>query len=468
MRASVVGLGKLGLCLAAVLSSNGYDVTGIDVVPRTIEQVNKGRSPIFEPGLGKILKAQRKHLRATSDFKEILSTRVTFVVVPTPSDESGMFSLKFVESAMTGIGCEIAAKKSYHLVVLVSTVMPGSMDNFVRPLLERTSGKVPGKDFGLCYNPEFIALGDVIKGMQEPDFVLIGESDRKAGLELARIQRRICKNSPPIERMNFVNAELAKISVNSFVTMKMSFANTLAEICEKIPGGDVDKVTTAIGRDRRIGRKYLRGAQGYGGPCFPRDNIAFATFARSLGAQAEIALATHKVNLLQVTRVLEILKKGGVIPPSRIGVLGLSYKPNTNVLEASQSVMLARELIGRGYDVLAFDPAVFPGSKEITSLGISLSETLGDCTDSSDVCVIATPWKEFYENAVKFSGKTVIDLWRLSDAIEKIASRYIAIGRNPDLGKEFPFEYLKNLAPEELIAGVTKEVSMKEINVVGG
>jgi len=140
-RASVVGLGKLGLCLAAVLAANDYRVIGVDVNSVTIDSVNKGISPIFEPGLSKIIKANRKKLHATPNFAEILPTRVTFVVVPTPSDESGMFSLKFVEGAMESIGRELAKKKGYHLVVLVSTVMPGSMDNFVRPLLEKVSGK---------------------------------------------------------------------------------------------------------------------------------------------------------------------------------------------------------------------------------------------------------------------------------------------------------------------------------------
>jgi len=306
----------------------------------------------------------------------------------------------------------------------------------------------------LCYNPEFIALGDVIKGMVEPDFILIGESDNKAGLELSRIQKQICKNSPPIERMSFANAELAKISVNSFVTMKMSFANTLAEICERMPGGDVDKVTTAIGKDKRIGSKYLRGAQGYGGPCFPRDNIAFATFTRILGAQAEIALATHNVNLSQVHRVLEILKKESVFPPARIGILGLSYKPNTNVLEASQSLMLAKELKERGYEVTAFDPGVSGNSREVLSLGLACAGNAEDCIEKSNVCIIATPWKEFYNTKLEFSNKVVIDLWRFPSSAVDTALKYIAIGQNRDVETKFPAEYLDKLSTGELVAAV--------------
>jgi UDPglucose 6-dehydrogenase len=447
---SVVGLGKLGLCLAAILARKGYEVVGVDVNPATVEAVNRGLSPIFEPGLAKIIRANRKRLRATSDFEEILPTRASFVVVPTPSDATGMFSLRFVLNAMENLGWELAKKKGYHLVVLVSTVMPGSMEGFVRPLLERVSGKTCGPDFGLCYSPEFIALGDVIHGMTEPDFVLIGESDRKAGAELTRIQRQICKNNPPIERMSFTNAELAKISVNSFVTMKMSFANTLAEICERMPGGDVDRVTAALGRDRRIGASYLRGAQGYGGPCFPRDNVAFATFTRSLGAQAELALATHKVNLSQVRRVLAVLKEEHIRPPSKIGVLGLSYKPSTNVLEASQSLELAKELKAEGYEVLAFDPAIPADTKELASASIVCARSIRECVDAAQVCVIATPWKEFYEQ--RFENKILVDLWRFPSPASRTAAKYIPIGRNREASTTFPSEYLEKLSPETRVA----------------
>lgn len=433
---------------------NDYQVVGVDVNPLTIDSVNRGVSQIFEPGLQKIIRAYRKRLHATADFKEILSTRTTFVVVPTPSDKTGMFSLKFVESAMGSIGRELANKKDYHLVVLVSTVMPGSMDNYVRPLLEKVSGKICGEDFGLCYNPEFIALGDVIRGMIEPDFILIGESDKKAGLQLSRIQKQICENSPPIERMSFANAELAKISVNSFVTMKMSFANTLAEICEKLPGGDVDRVTSAIGKDRRIGSKYLRGAQGYGGPCFPRDNVAFATFARSVSAQADIPLATHGVNQSQVRRVLGLLKKENVFPPARIAVLGLSYKPNTNVLEASQSLSLAKELSKDGYNVVAFDPAVSGDTKEIYGRGFACANSLEECVDGSDVCIVATPWKEFYNGKLELSNRIVIDMWRFPNLKVSANSKYVAVGQNRDPEAQFPPEYLEKLSSVERVPAV--------------
>ncbi len=175
------------------------------------------------------------------------------------------------------------------------------------PALERASGRRVGETLGLCYSPEFIALGNVIRDMLEPDMVLIGESDPRAGDVLERLYRGVCENDPPFRRMSLVNAELTKIAVNTYVTMKISYANALADMCERLPGADVDTVTDALGLDTRIGPKYLRGAIAYGGPCFPRDNKAFAVLARDLGAEPLLAEATDAVNVAQTDRLARIV-----------------------------------------------------------------------------------------------------------------------------------------------------------------
>jgi UDPglucose 6-dehydrogenase len=427
---SVVGLGKLGLCLANVLAYKGFRVTGVDNDERKIALLNKGKSPIYEPGLQILLKVNRPRLHVSSDYtKAILGSDVTFVIVPTPSERTGQFSLDYVKQAMRKIGAVLKLKNSYHLVVLTSTVMPRSMDRYVRPILEEKSDKLCGRDFGLCYNPEFIALGDVVKGLLRPDFVLIGQSDEKAGKALEGIQRRICENEPPIERMNFVNAEIAKISVNSFVTMKMSFANSLAEVCENVEGADVDRITTAIGKDKRIAPSYLRGALGYGGPCFPRDNIAFASFARDVGIHASLAEATDDVNRRQIHRIFKILERENVKPPMKIGVLGLTYKPKTNVTEASQALELAQRLAESGFEVLTYDPAL-KGNLLATG-GLRMTSDAESCVSSSNVCIIATPWDIFSKiKASSFSDKIVIDCWRvLSNKSINCASKYFAVGK---------------------------------------
>lgn len=429
---SVVGLGKLGLCLATIFADKGYTVQGIDINKFTVDSVNQGKSPIFEPGLQELITSNKERLSATDDLNAIRETDVTFVIVPTPSNDSGEFSLDFVLPVMEKIGKVLASKNEYHLVVLSSTVMPGSMDSEVLPVLEKASGKKCGVDFGLCYNPEFIALGDSIKGFLKPDFILIGESDAKAGEVISQIHRSV--SQAPIERMNFVNAEIAKIAVNSFVTMKISFANTLAEICENMAGGDVDKITTAIGKDKRIGSAYLKGSLGYGGPCFPRDNVAFSRFAEKVGIQAQLANATHKINTNQVQRIIKLIESIGIHPPATIGVLGLTYKPRTNVTEESQPLMLVNSLSEKGFKVTAFDPA-FSNGKENSIASVNLAKNLDDCIMQSELCIIATPWDEFSKiDTKKFENKTILDCWRiyLPESLPS-STKYFVVGKNPTL-----------------------------------
>jgi UDPglucose 6-dehydrogenase len=426
---SVVGLGKLGLCIAAVLAYRGFKVVGVDVDKAKVDAVNGGRSPIVETNLEDLISQNSKNLRATTNhYDAVKQTQASFVIVPTPSEPDGSFSLKFVVEAVEKIGRAIADKDGYHLVVINSTVSPGSMENRVKPLLEEVTGKKCGMDFGLCYNPEFIALGDVIRGLLEPDLVLIGESDPKAGSILADMYKRICVNNPPIERTSFINAEIAKIAINSYITMKITFANLLAEICENTDGADVDEVTRIIGRDSRIGSKYLKGGLGYGGPCFPRDNIAFARFAESVSVKAELPITVHRANLSQVKRVVKIIEQLKLNHDKKIGILGLSYKPDTPIVEESQSIMLARELSSKGYVVHVYDPLALEEAKKVLGNTAIYEKTLDACIKNVDVVVLATPWKSF--SIINTEGKIIIDCWRLLKDREELKknNQYIPLG----------------------------------------
>jgi UDPglucose 6-dehydrogenase len=426
---SVVGLGKLGLCIAAVLAYRGFKVVGVDVDKAKVDAVNGGRSPIVETNLEDLISQNSKNLRATTNhYDAVKQTQASFVIVPTPSEPDGSFSLKFVVEAVEKIGRAIADKDGYHLVVINSTVSPGSMENRVKPLLEEVTGKKCGMDFGLCYNPEFIALGDVIRGLLEPDLVLIGESDPKAGSILADMYKRICVNNPPIERTSFINAEIAKIAINSYITMKITFANLLAEICENTDGADVDEVTRIIGRDSRIGSKYLKGGLGYGGPCFPRDNIAFARFAESVSVKAELPITVHRANLSQVKRVVKIIEQLKLNHDKKIGILGLSYKPDTPIVEESQSIMLARELSSKGYVIHVYDPLALEEAKKVLGNTAIYEKTLDTCIKNVDVVVLATPWKSF--SIINTEGKIIIDCWRLLKAREELKknNQYIPLG----------------------------------------
>ncbi len=314
--------------------------------------------------------------------------------------------------------------------------MPGSTGGPVVAALERASGKRCGKDFGLCYNPEFIALGTVIRDFYYPDFLLIGESDAGSGEMLAEIYKQVCKNSPAIARMNFINAEITKLAVNTYITTKISYANMLARLCERLPEADVNVITDALGLDTRIGAKYLKGAVSYGGPCFPRDNRALAALAARVGASSGLAEATDIFNRAQIKSVAEIVKShcSGAQP---IGILGLTYKPNTEVTEESFGLLLAQELSAANLPVIVYDPS----GDATRALGVHknmrVSASAEDCIAESGVVVLATPWQAFREiPAAQWSSgskpRVVIDCWRALAHLNGVEGlQYVKLGFGP-------------------------------------
>jgi UDPglucose 6-dehydrogenase len=439
MQVSVIGLGKLGAPMAAVFAAKGHNVIGLDVNATFLAALKEGRAPVQEPRLQEMIDAGLSRLRVTSDYQELVAkSDVTFIIVPTPSDAQGAFSNDYVISAVKDLGAALRRKDGFHVIVVTSTVMPGSTDGPIREALERSSGRHVGSDVGLCYNPEFIALGSVVNNMLEPDFLLIGESDERSGALVASVYETVCPNHPPARRMNFVNAELTKISVNTFVTTKISYANMLADICDRLDGADVDVVTEAVGSDSRIGRKYLRGAIGYGGPCFPRDNIAFGTLASRLGANADIARATDTINRLQIDRLVAAVKlrvpKGAVV-----AVLGMSYKPDTSVIEESQGVMLARRLQGDGFKSVIHDPVATIAASRILGPDVSVASSIEDALKSADIAVVMTPWPEYARLSASVLPRRipVIDCWRILKRDESGSIDVVWLGYGAQTGVSF-------------------------------
>jgi UDPglucose 6-dehydrogenase len=436
MRIAVVGLGKLGAPLAAVMASKGHDVLGIDINPVAVERLNDGRAPVEEPGLQSLVSSSRASLRATTDIAAAGECDMTILIVPTPSDERGAFTNRHVLAALADVGRGLADRDGYHVVVVASTVMPGSCYDDLAPALERASGRRIGDSLGLCFSPEFIALGNVIRDMLEPDMVLIGESDRRAGDVLEDLYRGVCENDPPFRRMSLVEAELTKIAVNTYVTMKISYANTLADLCERLPGADVEVVTDALGLDTRIGRKYLRGALAYGGPCFPRDNRALAVLARDHGAEPLLAEATDAVNVAQVDRLTRAVESR-LSDGDAVGILGLAYKPDTAVIEESPGVVLARVLGDAGYGVNIYDPIALAAATQELGQGARPAASVAELLERSDVVVIATPWQEFADlplASVRRNGRrtVVIDCWRLlSEEASGDAFELVRLGQAP-------------------------------------
>ncbi|MGC1686711.1 MAG: nucleotide sugar dehydrogenase [Candidatus Acidiferrales bacterium] len=434
--AAVIGLGRLGAPLAACLASKGVRVIGADADPQKVAALQAGRAPVAETGLESLIHENRGRLSATASVEDAVGdSEITFIVVGTPSEPSGGFSLRHVLPVCEAVGRALKTKRDFHIVVLTSTVLPGTSGGSVQSKLEELSGKKCGRDFGLCYSPEFIALGSVIHDFMNPDFVLIGESDARSGGILQELYQHVCDSKPSVARMNFPNAEITKLAVNTYVTTKISFANMLARICERVPGGNVDIVTAALGLDTRIGGKYLKGAVGYGGPCFPRDNHALAALAREVGATSDLAQATDQFNRAQVQWLASFVEQhagsGG-----RVGILGLTYKPQTDVVEEAVGFLLARELVSRGIRVNAYDPSGMGNARLVLGDSLQFTSSAEECIRLSDLIVVATPWKEFIDiPAEKWGGvdasaeKVVVDCWRALKLDEKTAGvRYIGLG----------------------------------------
>ncbi|MBN2272086.1 MAG: UDP-glucose/GDP-mannose dehydrogenase family protein [Sedimentisphaerales bacterium] len=442
MELSVVGLGKLGLCTAAYFASKGHKVIGFDKNAHRVGELEQKRCPIRETGLEMLLETAWDRFSVTMDLAEAVHrSDITLIIVPTPSGADGRFSNEYVEAVLRGIGPALASKDGFHVVDVVSTVMPGSSENVFIPLLEELSGKVCGEDFGLVYNPEFIALGSVIEDFARPDMVLIGASDERSGGMVERLYLSSCENEPHIAKMSLVNAEIAKLSLNCFVTMKISFANELASICEKVPGADVDAITEAIGQDSRIGGKCVKAGLGFGGPCFPRDNVAFQAFARGAGIEARLGPQVVAVNESVVGRLFEIVRQkadGG----AKVALLGLSYKPGTHIVEESQSVILAEKLRDAGYKVAVHDPLALRSAKEVLGESVVYDQDVYSCAKDAGAVVLMTDWPEYsrldwrrIESLVK-DGALLLDSWRALKKVTFNGLRYTGLGIGAEASQE--------------------------------
>jgi UDPglucose 6-dehydrogenase len=425
---SVIGLGRLGLPFLLSFASEGYKVVGVDIDENKISKLHSKNTYLFEPEVIESVKKYEHNITVTTDYKlAITTTSITFIAVQTPSKTDGSFSLKYILQACREIGKILKTKKSKHTIVITSTVSPVSMKVIQREL-EKYSNKKVGIDIGLCYSPEFIALGQVIEDVKNPDFILIGESDKETGNIITRVRKSICKNNPKVLRTNFINAEIAKLSLNTYLTTKMSFANMIARMCEQIPGADAQTVSDIIGTDERVGKKYLVGSVAYGGPCFPRDNRALSEYLDRIGLSISLPEVIDDFNKEQNNYLFDLIvkyaKKNDVI-----GILGLTYKPDTDIVEESPGKIVAQKLLKKEYKVITYDPAYKKGFQN-DSKKLHVVSTIEEVIEKSSVVVIATPWKEFQSIPVDSwkNCKFVIDCWRILKTIPTEPIRYIPFG----------------------------------------
>jgi len=411
--ASVCGLGKLGACIAATLAARGIEVVGVDVDPDKVRKINEGIAPVDEPLLAETIRAGRSRIRATLDPRETVDTDATFFIPPSPSLPDGSFSNEFLLKAMQPIAKAMKdAGKKNHLFVCSSTTTPGSVDAVLIPMLERELDGICGRDFGVCYNPEFIAIGDVVNGLLEPDLVLIGESDPQSGAALEQLYKRYNRNSPRIARMSIISAELAKISLNSYITMKISFTNQLRMIAARYPKADIHAILDALGSDSRIGKKYLRAGLSYGGPCFPRDNRLLAYTARQVGLEAPLAEASDRVNERTKQELVQKVQEM-VQPGDTVAVLGVTYKPESYITEEAAGLFLAQQLKRRGCRVLIHDFAATPANSPSLH-EFELISNLNEFENNPGVklAVICCPWTR-YRDFAPISGTRVFTPWHL-------------------------------------------------------
>jgi UDPglucose 6-dehydrogenase len=384
----VVGLGKLGLPLAATLGNAGHSVIAVDLNEDLIDRLNQNIFDFIEPNLNNYLELSSSRISFTTDYRELSSAEVVYLIVPTPSDADGLFLNDYLLRAIAEIGKVWATIGELRTLVIVSTVMPGSTRNALIPFLEKASGKKIGDDLQVLYSPEFIAIGSVIKDLHYPDLLLIGGTDAHSIEKHISIMKSISLSDSIVRILNLEEAELVKILINNYITMKITFANHIAELTDLIPGTNSATIAEAIGNDSRIGNKYLRPGLGFGGPCFPRDTRALRAFASQFGLSSEISHSVEKMNTRQPSAVAKRILN--LFPDIKnVVIYGLAYKAGSALIEESQAVMLAAELLHFGLKVSAFDPLIRESS-EIALSGLEYLNNLENL-ETAELLVCTQP-----------------------------------------------------------------------------
>jgi len=397
---SIIGAGYVGLSTSVGFAAKGYTVLIYDNDPAKINLLSKGLSPFYEPELEKHLQQTGKDgfLTSASNVEEaVTNTDITFVAVGTPSKPDGTINLNHIKDSVTEIGKALTKKANYHLVVIKSTVIPGTTINLVKPLLEKYSNKLCSIDFGLCMNPEFLREGSGLYDTIHPNRIIIGEYDKKSGDVLESLYNQFhAEEIPPILRTNLSTAELIKYANNAFLATKISYINTIANICEKIPETDIQTVAKAIGLDKRINPKFLRAGLGYGGSCFPKDLKALIEFSKQNNYNPTLLESVQKVNKQQINHTIELIETElGELADKKIAILGLSFKPDTDDMREARSIPIINQLLSKGAKITAYDPIAIPNAKKIFKNRIQYTTSPINCLKDADCCIIVTEWQEF-------------------------------------------------------------------------
>jgi UDPglucose 6-dehydrogenase len=383
----VVGLGKLGLPLAAVLASTGFQTKGIDKNENLIKIISERKYQSPEPELELLLETHSDNLSFTNKFEEVSDCSIFFIIVPTPSKVDGSFDNSYLILAISELLRCWENSEGEKTIVIVSTVMPGSCNQVFIPMIRRWEADHGNKlNVALLYSPEFIALGSVVYNLRNPDMTLIGSDHPEDTKVFLEVMKKVTNGKPKNQILSLTEAEIVKLMVNCFVTMKISFANFIGELTSVIPDTNKYQISEALGMDSRIGGKYLRPGFGFAGPCFPRDNKALIALAKHFNLNPSLALATDEVNDRQPEQVFSqiISKNPGA---KRIGIAGISYKPDTIVTDESQTLKLAALIESKGLEVNLYDSL-------FTDIELAGFRIVASVSDLLECDVIVVP-KEF-------------------------------------------------------------------------
>jgi UDPglucose 6-dehydrogenase len=434
---SVIGLGYVGLCTAATFASRGIKTIGIDIDEERIVQIRKGKAPLHEPQLDEIVRkaVKKKILDATSDTSRSIDTSTSFLTIGTPRQPDGSIDLTYVKNAIGELGKALRKKQGYHLVVVKSTVIPGTTNNTVKPILEQSSGKIVGPTLGLCANPEFLKEGTAINDALHPDKLVIGSNDKKSANQLTRLYRRFYRSKlPPVITTSPETAELVKYASNTFLATKVSFINTIANIAQQIPGVDVNKVAEAIGHDPRIGPLFLKAGPGYGGSCFHKDLQALIHYSQQLGYDPQLLKATEKTNEEQADKVVELSEKlAGPLDQKRIAILGLAFKKDTDDIREASSVRVIDRLRKKGARIVGYDPMAMPNFESVFGDTIELAKNAHSALRGADCAIVMTEWDEFRRLKSKdyiayMKAPVLVDARRIYDPLQFQELKFASIG----------------------------------------
>ena len=436
MRVSVFGLGYVGSVSAAAFAADGHEVVGVDVNAGKVEAINQGRSPIVEPGLEELLRqgVTSGRLRATTSTEEAVNaTDLSLVCVGTPSRRNGSLDLTYLVRVCEQIGDVLATKSDYHVVVIRSTVLPGTTHQHVIPALEARSGKKYGEGFGVTVNPEFLREGSALKDFRQPPLTLIGHNH---AADAAPAQALYASIEAPLCSTSIRVAEMMKYTSNAWHAVKVVFANEIGNLCKRL-GVDSHEVMDIFCQDDKLNLSpyYLKPGFAFGGSCLPKDVRALQYRAKEVDLSMPLIGSVLESNQLQVQQALDLILETG---SKRVGLFGFSFKAGTDDLRESPIVILAEALLGKGYHLAIYDRNVSLArlvgankeyiEQQIPHLSSHLCDSLDDVIAQSDVIVVGNAAPEFSEAVTRCRPEqTVIDLVRLPLDFSRVRARYNGI-----------------------------------------